>query len=166
MTSSLQTPEAMGNASKWGWILRGCTQSADHPCGGGKGSNGIMEDALKQGGRARRGPGAGGKQGNFVPPVTDFHGRYRRHGVVAMTETLRARWPAVIKFDTESRRMKIANDYPLWSLPRILQPRHFTGLWRVADCLEAGIMASMRFAVSNATRPLGGVKASESRREG
>jgi succinate-semialdehyde dehydrogenase / glutarate-semialdehyde dehydrogenase len=120
------------------------------------------EDALSKGAEHVAGPAPDGKQGNFVPPVLIT-------GVTADMELCHDETfgplAAVIRFETEEEALKIANDTP-YGLAAYFYSRDVHRVWRVADALEAGIIGVNEGAISNATAPFGGVKASGLGREG
>lgn len=120
------------------------------------------QDALAKGATHVAGPTPEGDNGNYVHPVL----------ITGVTPDMElcddetfGPLAAVMKFDTEEEALNIANDTP-YGLAAYFYSTNIHRVWRVADELEAGIIGVNEGAVSNATAPFGGVKASGLGREG
>lgn len=120
------------------------------------------QDALAKGATHVAGPKPEGDNGNYVHPVliTDV-----KPDMELCDDETFGPLAAVMKFDTEEEALNIANDTP-YGLAAYFYSTNIHRVWRVADELEAGIIGVNEGAVSNATAPFGGVKASGLGREG
>ncbi|WP_447043990.1 NAD-dependent succinate-semialdehyde dehydrogenase [Vreelandella sp. H-I2] len=72
---------------------------------------------------------------------------------------------AVFPFDDEETAIEMANDTQ-YGLASYFYSRDLARVWRVAEALEYGMVGINTGAISNATAPFGGVKASGLGREG
>ena len=72
---------------------------------------------------------------------------------------------SLIRFDTESEAIAIANSTP-YGLAAYLFSQNLSQAWRVAEALEAGMVGINEGMFSNEVAPFGGVKQSGLGREG
>jgi succinate-semialdehyde dehydrogenase / glutarate-semialdehyde dehydrogenase len=72
---------------------------------------------------------------------------------------------ALVRFDTEADAIRLANDTP-FGLAAYLFSRNLSRAWRVAEKLDAGMVAVNEGIFSNEVVPFGGVKESGLGREG
>ena len=72
---------------------------------------------------------------------------------------------ALVRFDTESEAIQIANDTP-FGLAAYLFSQNLSRAWRVAEKLDAGMVGVNEGIFSNEVVPFGGVKESGLGREG
>jgi len=120
------------------------------------------QDAISKGAERVQGPAPEGKNGNYVEPLL----------LTGITPDMQMCHEetfgpvvGVIKFKTEEEAIRIANDTP-YGLAAYFYSRDIHRVWRVADALESGIIGVNEGAVSNASAPFGGMKASGLGREG
>jgi len=71
----------------------------------------------------------------------------------------------LIGFDTEAEAISLANDTE-YGLAAYFYSRDIGRIWRVAECLEYGMVGINEGLISNAAAPFGGVKQSGNGREG
>jgi succinate-semialdehyde dehydrogenase/glutarate-semialdehyde dehydrogenase len=121
-----------------------------------------VADALALGGALRVGGGRHPRGGTFYAPtlVTGANATMR----VAREETF-GPLAAVFRFETEAEAVALANDTP-YGLAAYFYARDLSRVFRVAEALEAGIVAVNSGAASNELAPFGGVKESGLGREG
>lgn len=120
------------------------------------------EDAMSKGAQRVYGPAPEGKKGNYVEPLllTDVTPDMQ----LCHEETF-GPLAGIIRFKTEEEAIRIANDTP-YGLAAYYYSQNIHRVWRVADGLDSGIIGVNEGAVSNATAPFGGMKASGLGREG
>lgn len=120
------------------------------------------QDAMSKGAQRVFGPAPEGKNGNYVEPMllTGITPEMQ----LCHEETFGPLAP-ILKFSHEDEAIRIANDTP-YGLAAYFYSQNVHRVWRVADALESGIIGVNEGAVSNATAPFGGMKASGLGREG
>ncbi len=121
-----------------------------------------FQDAMSKGAKRLYGPAPEGDNGNFVEPLllTDI----KPEMLVCHEETF-GPLAAVMTFGSEEEAVRLANDTP-YGLAAYFYSQNIHRVWRVADALESGIIGVNEGAVSNASAPFGGMKASGLGREG
>ncbi|RUR36589.1 NAD-dependent succinate-semialdehyde dehydrogenase [Vreelandella populi] len=121
-----------------------------------------VQDALDKGAELLLGGHPHPLGGNFfTPTLISFATEDMK---VAQEETF-GPLAAVFPFDDEETAIEMANDTQ-YGLASYFYSRDLSRVWRVAEALEYGMVGINTGAISNATAPFGGVKASGLGREG
>ncbi|RUR31750.1 NAD-dependent succinate-semialdehyde dehydrogenase [Vreelandella nanhaiensis] len=121
-----------------------------------------VQDAIDKGAELLLGGHPHPLGGNFfTPTLISFATEDMK---VAQEETF-GPLAAVFPFDDEETAIEMANDTQ-YGLASYFYSRDLARVWRVAEALEYGMVGINTGAISNATAPFGGVKASGLGREG
>jgi succinate-semialdehyde dehydrogenase/glutarate-semialdehyde dehydrogenase len=121
-----------------------------------------LDDAVKKGARVRTGGEPHTLGGTFFEP-TVLEG-CRPDMLVFIEETF-GPLCSVFRFETEEEAVRMANDTP-YGLAAYFFTRDLGRAWRVAEQIEAGMVAVNEGMLSTAAAPFGGVKESGLGREG
>ena len=122
----------------------------------------IIDDALSKGAQCITGGGMSSLRGSFVEPTVliDVTREMR-----VFSEEIFGPVAPVFRFDTEDQVIEMANDTE-FGLAAYFYTQDHGRIWRVAECLDYGIVGINEGIISNEMAPFGGVKESGNGREG